>query len=46
MDARVLKLAVRDMPGSATPEEQLRDAGVDRTAIRRVVHDLLAVPAR
>ncbi|MDF5753198.1 transketolase [Spongiactinospora sp. TRM90649] len=37
---RVIKLAVRHMPGSATPKEQLRDAGIDRTAIREAVHHL------
>ncbi|MEV5409002.1 transketolase [Thermopolyspora sp. NPDC052614] len=43
MDAKVVKLAVRVMPGSATTEEQLRDAGIDHAAIREAVHDLLAV---
>jgi transketolase len=37
---RVIKLAVRDMPGSATPEEQLRDAGIDSSAIRDAVNRL------
>ncbi len=43
VDARVVKLAVRVMPGSATAEEQLRDAGIDHASIRDSVHDLLAV---
>jgi len=30
---RVTKLAVRTMPGSATPDEQLHDAGIDADAI-------------
>jgi transketolase len=42
LDVTVAKLAVRQMPGSATPREQLEDAGIDRTAIRNAVHDLLA----
>ncbi|MCG5213131.1 transketolase [Streptosporangium sp. KLBMP 9127] len=37
---RVIKLAVRGLPGSATPEEQLRDAGIDSTAIREAVRRL------
>ncbi|MFI0419233.1 transketolase [Spongiactinospora sp. 9N601] len=37
---RVIKLAVRQMPGSATPREQLRDAGIDRDAIRDTVKRL------
>ncbi|GAA5042978.1 transketolase [Thermocatellispora tengchongensis] len=37
---RVVQLAVRSMPGSATPEEQLRDAGIDRTAIAEAVRRL------
>src|SRR5690606_27772326 len=45
-DAKVVKLAVRAMPGSATPQEQLQDAGIDRTCIRDTVHDLLAVATR
>ncbi|GLW05908.1 transketolase [Microtetraspora sp. NBRC 13810] len=38
---RVIKLAVRVMPGSAAPREQLEDAGIDRNAIVRAVRDLL-----
>ncbi|WP_159774879.1 transketolase [Streptomyces sp. HM190] len=30
---RLVRLAVRDMPGSASPEEQLREAGIDAEAI-------------
>jgi transketolase len=42
----VTKLAVRRMPGSASPDEQLADAGIDRTAIRAAVHDALAARSR
>ncbi|MFO7252600.1 MAG: transketolase [Actinomycetes bacterium] len=45
-DAKVVKLAVRAMPGSATSREQLEDAGIDRGAIREAVHDLCALAAR
>ncbi len=38
----VIKLAVRDMPGSASPEEQLRMAGIDRGAIVSAVRSYLA----
>ncbi len=38
----VLSLAVRHMPASATPDEQLRDAGIDRTAIAAAVRELVA----
>lgn len=38
---RVVKLAVRHMPGSATPAEQLAEAGIDRTAIAATVRRLL-----
>ncbi|MET9341397.1 transketolase [Nonomuraea sp. NPDC003804] len=38
---RVIKLAVRGMPGSATPAEQLADAGIDRRAIVAAVRRLL-----
>ncbi|SDK18889.1 transketolase [Nonomuraea jiangxiensis] len=34
---RVVKLAVTDLPGSATPREQLADAGIDRHAIAEAV---------
>ena len=35
-------LAVRDMPRSATPEEQLQDAGIDASSIGREARRLLA----
>ncbi|MGW4965175.1 transketolase [Nonomuraea sp. NPDC004186] len=38
---RVVKLAVTGLPGSATPEEQLADAGIDRQAIAEAVKRLL-----
>ncbi|MGW4793714.1 transketolase [Nonomuraea sp. NPDC004297] len=38
---RVVKLAVTDLPGSATPEEQLADARIDRHAIADAVKRLL-----
>ncbi len=38
----VVSLAVRHMPASATPEEQLRDAGIDRSAIAAAVRELVA----
>ncbi len=38
--ARVRKLAVRTMPGSATSTEQLADAEIDATAIAAAVRDL------
>lgn len=38
---RVVKLAVRGLPGSATPEEQLADARIDRHAIAEAVKRLL-----
>jgi transketolase len=31
--ARVVRLAVEQLPGSATPAEQLADAGIDAAAI-------------
>ncbi|WP_327089989.1 transketolase [Nonomuraea sp. NBC_01738] len=37
---RVVKLAVRRLPGSATPAEQLADAGIDRLAIAEAVRRL------
>lgn len=37
---RVVKLAVRDLPGSATPAEQLAAAGIDRDAIVAAVRRL------
>ncbi|MFD0470754.1 transketolase C-terminal domain-containing protein [Nonomuraea thailandensis] len=38
---RVVKLAVTDLPGSATPQEQLADARIDRHAIAGAVRRLL-----
>ncbi|MFG1700461.1 transketolase [Nonomuraea sp. NPDC049309] len=38
---RVIKLAVRDLPGSATSREQLADARIDRHAITQAVKRLL-----
>ncbi|WP_113699596.1 transketolase [Nonomuraea lactucae] len=38
---RVVKLAVRGLPGSATPQEQLADAHIDRRAIAEAVKRLL-----
>jgi transketolase len=38
--ARVVRLAVRHMPGSATPEEQLADAGIDAPAIATAARHL------
>jgi transketolase len=38
---RTVLLAVRNMPGSATPEEQLADAGVDAAAIVAAVRRLV-----
>ncbi|TDD19091.1 transketolase [Nonomuraea diastatica] len=38
---RVVKLAVTELPGSAKPEEQLADAGIDRHAIVEAVKRLL-----
>src|SRR5690606_11642274 len=37
----VVKLAVSTLPGSATPQEQLEDAGIDRHTIRLAVQDLV-----
>lgn len=37
---RLVKLAVRSMPGSATPDEQLRAAGIDAAAIVSAVESL------
>ncbi|GAA2903568.1 transketolase [Nonomuraea rubra] len=38
---RVVKLAVTDLPGSATPQEQLADARIDRHAIADAVKRLV-----
>jgi transketolase len=42
---RVVKLAVRHMPGSATPEQQLADAGIDATHIADAARSLVRQPA-
>ena len=39
---RVVKLAVRDMPGSATPEEQLQAAGINAEAITAAARTLIS----
>lgn len=39
---RLARLAVRSMPASATPEEQLSAAGIDATAIASAARDLVA----
>ena len=39
--AQVVRLAVSIMPGSATPEEQLSDAGIDATAITAAAREVL-----
>jgi transketolase len=41
---RVTRLAVRQMPASATPDQQLRAAGIDAAAIETAARDLLATP--
>ena len=38
----IVSLAVGQMPASATPDEQLRDARIDRSAIIAAVQDLVA----
>lgn len=38
---RLTKLAVRSMPASAAPDEQLHAAGIDADAIAACAHDLL-----
>ena len=38
---RVVKLAVRQMPGSATPAEQLALAGIDAAHIAAAARDLV-----
>jgi transketolase len=43
---RVVKLAVRGMPGSATPAEQLAAAGIDAAAIVDAVRSLVAHTAK
>jgi transketolase len=42
---RVTRLAVRDMPGSAKPHEQLEDAGIDAGAIAAAARELVGAPA-
>jgi transketolase len=41
--AQVVRLAVRGMPGSATPEEQLAEAGIDAAAIAAAARKLARV---
>jgi transketolase len=41
VQARVVGLGVASMPGSASPEEQLADAGIDATAIVAAARELL-----
>jgi transketolase len=38
-------LAVRHMPGSATPDEELADAGIDARAIVAAARELVAADA-
>ncbi len=40
-DLRVVKLAVKDLPGSGTPDELMHAAGIDADAIVRAVRSLL-----
>ncbi|TDC69949.1 transketolase [Streptomyces hainanensis] len=40
---RLVRLAVTTMPGSATGDEQLKEAGIDATAITAAAHRALAV---
>jgi transketolase len=42
---RVTKLAVREMPGSGTPEELLREAGIDAQAIAAAVRAVVQARA-
>ncbi|MCT9933473.1 transketolase [Planotetraspora sp. A-T 1434] len=41
LPVQVVKLAVSGLPGSATSEEQLADAGIDRQAIREAVRNMV-----
>ena len=41
LHARVIRLAVANMPGSATPEEQLAEAGIDAPAIAAAARRLV-----
>jgi transketolase len=43
---RVSRLAVADMPGSATPQEQLAEAGIDAPAIAAAAKRLVRRPFR
>ena len=42
---RVRKLAVREMPGSGTPEELLHAAGIDADAIAAAARELVGAKA-
>jgi transketolase len=42
---RITRLAVHHMPGSATPHEQLEDAGIDAGAIAAAARKLVGAPA-
>ena len=42
---RVTKLAVREMPVSGTPEELLREAGIDADAIAAAARELARAAA-
>ncbi len=42
---RIVRLAVRAMPGSATPAQQLAAAGIDAAAIASAARELVAVQA-
>jgi transketolase len=47
LSLQVVKLAVRDLPGSGTPAELLHEAGIDADAIAAAVRSLLdSVPGR
>lgn len=39
---RLRRLAVRELPGSATPDEQLHDAGIDAESITTAARELVA----
>jgi transketolase len=42
---RVTKLAVHHMPGSATPAQQLAEAGIDAPSLVQAVRELVGAPA-
>jgi transketolase len=42
---RVTKLAVREIPGSGTPEELLREAGIDAEGIAAAARELVQAGA-